>query len=157
MADNFQANPGSGGSTFAADDVGSGLLVPRMKKVVGPDGVYQDGWTPHRKTSAASTNATNVKSTSGQLGFILCINVTATIRYLKFYNQSGTPAPATDNANLVAVIPIPANAAGAGAVIPIPDGLNFSSGIGYAMTANASDTDNTAIAAGDLFLVLGYV
>ncbi len=38
MPDNFVANPGSGGSTFAADDVG-GVLYPISKIDIGGDGV----------------------------------------------------------------------------------------------------------------------
>jgi hypothetical protein len=38
MADNFISNPGSGGSTFAADEI-SGVLYPRTKLVHGADGV----------------------------------------------------------------------------------------------------------------------
>ena len=38
MADNFVANPGTGGDTFAADDVG-GVKVPYSKLDVGADGV----------------------------------------------------------------------------------------------------------------------
>lgn len=38
MADNFTTNPGAGGSTFAADDVG-GVLYPISKLDIGGDGV----------------------------------------------------------------------------------------------------------------------
>lgn len=38
MADNFETNAGSGGSTFAADDI-SGVLYPRTKIVIGADGM----------------------------------------------------------------------------------------------------------------------
>lgn len=41
MADNFPTNPGSGGNTFAADDV-AGVLYPRVKLTHGPDGAAQD-------------------------------------------------------------------------------------------------------------------
>lgn len=41
MADNFVANPGSGGSTFAADDIGS-VLYPRVKISAGADGAATD-------------------------------------------------------------------------------------------------------------------
>lgn len=41
MADNFVANPGSGGATFAADDI-SGVLYPRVKLSVGADGNATD-------------------------------------------------------------------------------------------------------------------
>ena len=37
MADNFTANAGSGGDTFAADDIG-GVKFPRSKIVIGADG-----------------------------------------------------------------------------------------------------------------------
>jgi hypothetical protein len=36
--DNFVSNAGSGGATFAADDVGS-VLYPRVKVTIGDDGV----------------------------------------------------------------------------------------------------------------------
>lgn len=41
MADNFVTNPGTGGATFAADDVG-GVLYPRTKQTWGADGVAVD-------------------------------------------------------------------------------------------------------------------
>ena len=41
MADNFVANAGSGGSTFAADDISS-VLHPRVKVEWGADGVVND-------------------------------------------------------------------------------------------------------------------
>jgi hypothetical protein len=41
MADNFVTNAGSGGSTFAADDI-SAVLHPRVKCEWGPDGTATD-------------------------------------------------------------------------------------------------------------------
>lgn len=41
MADNFIANPGVGGDTFASDDIG-GIQYPRSKVGWGADGVYGD-------------------------------------------------------------------------------------------------------------------
>lgn len=41
MADNFVANAGSGGSTFAADDISS-VLHPRVKNEWGADGAAND-------------------------------------------------------------------------------------------------------------------
>lgn len=41
MSDNFIANPGSGGDTFAADDIG-GVKYPRSKLGFGSDGAYVD-------------------------------------------------------------------------------------------------------------------
>ena len=41
MADNFVANPGAGGDTFAADDI-AGVKFPRSKIGFGADGAYAD-------------------------------------------------------------------------------------------------------------------
>lgn len=41
MADNVTANPGTGGATFATDDIG-GIQYPRSKVGFGSDGNYQD-------------------------------------------------------------------------------------------------------------------
>lgn len=41
MVDNVTANPGVGGATFAADDIG-GVMYPRMKIATGADGVATD-------------------------------------------------------------------------------------------------------------------
>lgn len=153
MADNFVANAGSGGATFASDDVG-GVQYSRVKKSVGPDGVAQDGWTPARLISAATTNATNVKASSGQLGVIYAVNLNAAVRYLKLYNKASAPTVGTDTP--VATLPIPASTTGAGFALTIPDGLNFSLGIGYAVTTGAADGDTGAVAANEIFLLLGY-
>ena len=44
MADNFVANAGSGGSTFAADDISS-VFYPRVKISHGADGSATDSST----------------------------------------------------------------------------------------------------------------
>ena len=41
MADNFIANPGAGGDTFAADEI-AGVKFPRSKLGFGADGAYAD-------------------------------------------------------------------------------------------------------------------
>ena len=107
------------------------------------------GYTPGSLRSAASNNATNIKASAGTLGFLTAINTTATVYYLKLYNKASAPAPATDNGLLVGVYPIPASTSGAGIAIPIPtQGLNFSTGISFAIVAGISDTDNTNAATG---------
>ncbi len=153
MADNYTVNPGTGGATFASDDVG-GVQYARVKKSVGPDGVAQDGWTPHRLISAASTNATSVKASAGQVGFIYAVNLNAAVRYLKLYNKASAPTVGTDTP--IATLPIPASATGAGFMMPIPDGVTFTTGIAYATTTGAADSDTGAVAANEIFIFLGY-
>lgn len=73
MADNFQANPGGGGDTFAADDVG-GIKYPRSKVGFGSDGQYFDvdennrlpvlnaGASPLNQQFQENTTATTVRA-----------------------------------------------------------------------------------------------
>lgn len=153
MADTFVTNAGSGGNTFASDDISS-VHYPRIKVSQGNDGVAQDGWTPHRLVSAATTNATSVKASAGQVGFIFAVNLNAAVRYLKLYNKASAPTVGTDTP--IATLPIPASTTGAGFVLPIPGGVNFSTGIAYATTTGVADSDTAAVAANEILLFMGY-
>lgn len=154
MADNYTANAGSGGATFASDDISS-VHYARIKKSVGSDGVAQDGWTPARLVSAATTNATSVKASAGQIGFIYAVNLNAAVRYLKLYNKASAPTVGSDTP--IATLAIPASTTGAGFMLPIPDGVNFTTGIAYATTTGVADADTAAVAANEILLFLGYV
>lgn len=153
MADNFTANPGAGGATFAADEVGP-ALVPRVKQQVGRDGVAVDCALPYRRISSADTNLAVVKSSPGSLHTIIAINTNAAVRYLKLYNKATAPVLASDTP--VWTIPIPGDTAGGGFVVPLPGGLDFSAGIAIAMTTGAGDTDTGALAANEVILNLAY-
>lgn len=152
MADNFTANPGTGGSVFAADDLSS-VYYPRVKVSVGSDGVAQDAWTPSFLLSAASTNGTVVKASPGAIGFIYAVNLNAAVRYLKLYNSTSVTVGTTTQ---LAALPIPASTTGAGFMIPIPGGLNFSTGICIGLTTGSATGDTAAVAAGEIFIMLGY-
>jgi hypothetical protein len=154
MADNFVTNAGSGGSTFAADELTGPILYPRIKVSLGCDGVAQDNWTPFRLVSAATTNATSVKAAAGALGFIYAINLNAAVRFLKLYNKASAPTVGTDTP--IATLPIPASATGAGFMLPIPGGVAFTTGIAYAVTTGYADADTAAVAAGEVFLFGGF-
>lgn len=154
MADNFTANAGSGGSVFAADELAGPVLYPRIKVSVGADGTAQDNWTGARLVSAASTNATVVKASAGAVGFIYAVNLNAAVRYLKLYNKASAPTVGTDTP--VATLPIPASTTGAGFMIPIPNGVAFTTGIAYATTTGAADSDTAAVAANEIFVWMGY-
>lgn len=134
-----------------------GIQFPRVKISVGPDGTAQDSWSTARLNSGASNNATVVKASAGCIGFIFAVNLNAAVRFLNLYNKATTPAPATDNSLLIAKLPIPGSTTGAGFMLPIPEGADgFTSGISYATVTGASDTDNTSVAANEIFLWIGY-
>lgn len=154
MADNFTANPGTGGATFASDDISS-VHYSRVKRSYGRDGIAADVGTGFRLLSAASTNATSLKASAGTLYTVFAVNLNAAVRYLKLYNKASAPTVGTDTP--VATLPIPASATGAGFSIDLGPGFDFSTGIAYAVTTGAADSDTGAVAANEIFLVGTYV
>lgn len=105
--------------------------------------------------SAASTNATSLKASAGQLYMVTASNINASARYLKFYNKASSPTVGTDTPVLTFLIP--GNASGAGTNIPVPDtGLAFGTGIAYAITTGATDADTGAVAANDIIVNIAY-
>ncbi len=109
--------------------------------------------------SAANNNATNIKATAGTVASLQVYNFAAYPIFLKLYDKTGTPNPATDTP--VKTIPVPANSTatnGAGEVLNFgPGGLKFTSGIGFAIVKGQAVNDNTAVAANDATFNLDYV
>lgn len=104
--------------------------------------------------SAATTNATSVKASAGRIMALSATNNGAAVCFLKLYNKASAPTVGTDTP--VQVLSIPANG------VPLnlncgPLGLQFSTGIAYAITNLIGDADTTAIAAGQVKLMMSYV
>lgn len=158
MADNFTANAGSGGSTFASDEcviAAATVQVPRVKVGAGRDSVYADVATSFTLISAASTNATSLKASAGTLYSLEVFNINAAVRYIKFYNKASAPTVGTDTP--VATYAIPGATTGGGFVISWPFGKDFSTGIAYALTTGGAATDTNAVAATEIFVNGSYV
>ena len=119
-----------------------------------PNTTGSNGTTPYKLISLATTNASIVKSSGGNLYSIVAIGLTSTVRYLKLYNKATAPTVGTDVP--VMTIPIPANTQGAGISIPFSMGVNFPLGISLAITGTAADNGTTAIGAGDVIINLTY-
>jgi hypothetical protein len=103
---------------------------------------------PFSYVAQATTNATNVAPRPCMLTGWSMINTSASPRFVRFYNKASAPAPATDNALIVARFPIPA-----GGRVDAQLGSNaawFSAGLGFDITGAAADTDVTATVAGDV-------
>lgn len=104
-------------------------------------------------TSAATTNATLVKSSAGTLFSILITSTSASVRYLKLYNKASAPTVGTDVPVITVTIP-------AGGTLTLDGGtlgVRFGTGIGLAITGAAADNDTTAIAAGEIKLATNYL
>ena len=108
-----------------------------------------------RLISAATNNATVVKAGPGSVALIVASNVNAAVRYLKFYNKATTPAPASDNTLLKLVVALPPGSVNQ--VIAPPCGIQFSSGISFALVTGITDTDNTAVAISEQLVYVQYV
>ena len=133
------------------------LSIAAGTNLVGDVGLQprtSGGLTMHKTTSAATTNATNVKASAGQVYNIQCFNVNAAVRYLKLYNKASAPTVGTDTP--VKTLAIPGNTAGAGFVIGWPQGLEFGTGISFALTTEATDAGTTAVALNEITVNLDY-
>jgi len=111
------------------------------------------GLSKFHLVGAATTNATNIKASAGQVYAITAFNVAATPAYLKFHNTSGTP---TAGSGVTDTFLIPGNTAGAGLVINFDKGIAFSTGIAITTTTGIADADTAAIAASNVVLNIYY-
>ena len=108
------------------------------------------GYTISKLISAATTNATSVKASAGQLyGYYIYNDANAT-RYVKLHNTAGTPTAGT---GVVMVIAIPA---GSGANMEFSNGIAFSTGIAFTTVTGIADANATAVGASDLAINLFY-
>ncbi len=117
--------------------------------------IASGGATMHKTVSAASTNATSVKGSAGTVYGIQVTNVNAAARYLKLYNKASAPTVGTDTP--VKTLVIPGNTAGAGSNVPIPTcGLEFTTGIAFALTTESTDAGSTGVAANEIVVNIDY-
>lgn len=123
--------------------------------LVQPQAATTGGGTPYKLISAASTNATSVKGSAGQVYAIAVFNLNASARYLKLYNKASAPTVGTDTP--VQTYMIPGNAAGAGLTLSIPVGMAFGTGIAFALTTGIADADTGAVAASEICVNLVYL
>jgi hypothetical protein len=111
------------------------------------------GATAAKLVSAATTNATSLKATAGQLYSAHATNNSASWRYLKFYNKASAPTVGTDVPVLVFGLPPTSSIPCA---LPADLGVSFTTGIAYAITGGIADADTAAIGAAEVALALNY-
>lgn len=108
------------------------------------------GFTTYHLVSAASTNATVVKASPGQVFGWYIYNSAASARKVAFHNTTSTP---TAGASVFFSLMLPA---GAAANVMTETGIPFSTGIGITTVTGIPDSDNTAVSANDLIINLFY-
>ena len=106
--------------------------------------------TRARVVSAASTNATSVKASAGNLYHITASNTSAAVKYLKFYDKASAPVVGTDTPIFTLGVPV----GGFSEAYDFP--ISFTLGIAYAITGAVADSDTTAVAVNDITGLLLY-
>lgn len=102
--------------------------------------------------SLATTNATVVKASPGDLYEVSLTNNTAAAKFFKFYNKASAPTVGTDVPIFTISIPVNSQLSfefGG-------QGKRFNLGIAYAITNLQPVSDTTAIAAGDVIGSLSW-
>lgn len=107
--------------------------------------------TPLAIVSAASTNATLVKSTTGAVTSLNLSNTSAAFKYFRLFNKASAPVPGTDTPILIIGIPPAGHVS-----LSVPAAFAFGTGLGYAITGASPLLDATAVALGDVVGTLGY-
>lgn len=109
------------------------------------------GCTSARAISAASTNATSVKASAGQLYGYSLFNNGLTAVYFKFYNKASAPTVGSDTPVLTLMVP-----AESGLNLNLANGIVFGTGIAYAVTTGMADADTVAVAVTQVAINLWY-
>jgi len=123
-------------------------VMPPQTTLVALQPQTSGGPTVARVLSAASTNASSVKSSFGQVYAYQLCNTSASARYFRFFNKASAPTVGTDMPYAGALL-LPAGAC-LGSPNGIDLGMTFPTGIAYDITGGLTDSDTTAISAADV-------
>jgi hypothetical protein len=111
--------------------------------------------TPFILNSAATTNATLVLTGTSGLHAFYATNTGAAAAYVKLYNKATAPTVGTDVPAMILVVPAAAGGVPGVCTLPIGhNGFRFALGLGLAITGGAADADTTAVAAGQVKVML---
>jgi hypothetical protein len=110
--------------------------------------------TPYILNSAASTNEALILTGTSGLQAFYATNTGATIAFVKLYNKATAPTSSDIPAMILSV---PAALAGVPGVCTLPigfSGFRFALGLGIRITGAVADNDTTAVAAGQVKVML---
>lgn len=137
-------------------DGGAARMTLDRKQIVTLAPHTQGGPTIFRSLDIDESEE-EIKATAGQVYWIHAMNMVATARYLKFYNETAASVT-VGSTTPVLTFPIPANSTtGAGFVFNIPQGIPFSTAISVACTTGVADADTGAPGANDVIINVGYL
>lgn len=103
--------------------------------------------------SAASTNATNLKTAAGRVVGFSFANTNAAWRYVKLHNAVANP-PVAGTTAVAMTIAVPPNGVTNNA---FEGGLAFGTGLGFTIVTGSADNDSNAVGLGDVVGQILYV
>ena len=110
--------------------------------------------TPYILNSAASANEALILTGTSGLQAFYATNTGATTAFVKLYNKATAPI-STDIPAMI--LPVPAAVSGVPGVCTLPigfSGFRFALGLGIRITGGVADNDTTAVAAGQVKVIL---
>lgn len=111
--------------------------------------------TPLIINSAATTNGQLVLTGTSGLQALFASNTGAGAAYVKLYNKATAPTVGTDTPAMIITVPAAvAGVPGEKEITPGFNGYRFALGLGLAITGGAADSDTTAVAAGQVKVIL---
>ena len=111
--------------------------------------------TPYILNSLATTNGALILTGTSGLHAFFATNTGAGAAFVKLYNKATAPTVGTDVPAMI--IPVPAAVSGVPGVATLPighNGFRFALGLGIAITGGVADADTTAVAAGQVKVML---
>ncbi len=144
---NGATGTGSHRVTIASDNTAFGVI---------PTVTTSGGMTSFFVQPTASDNHTVVKAGAGQVYYVLAMNNSATVNYLRFYDATTGFNGCNSASNLITQIQIPASTSVGGISIPLPFGLPFATGISICVTSAYATNDTTNATASAMSLTIGY-
>lgn len=128
----------AGSNNIGDVDIASIVAGSNLIGDVGISGARTSGGTTIFRSIDIDETEEAVKASAGQVYWINCINLTASVVYLKFYNATtGSVTVGTTTPVLTFPVPTQGDTNAAGFVLAIPNGITFGTAITVACTTGA--------------------
>lgn len=140
------------GTAVAWKDTGNAMRVASAATPLPVNHIPQTtgGYSNYHKESLGSTNAANIKASTGQVFGLDAFNVADYPVYIKLHNTTGTP---TAGSGVIRTFGVQA---GSPRSITFPDGLAFATGIGITIVKDLADAGTTAVLAADCVVDVAF-
>lgn len=152
----FDVSPRNGGNLDAAKAWPVTIIgnVPVTASVTGGTVSPVVPATPYILNSAASTNEALILTGTSGLQAFYATNIGATPAFVKLYNKATAPV-STDVPAMILVVPAAVSGVPGVCTLPIGfSGFRFALGLGIRITGGMADNDTTAVAAGQVKVML---